>query len=388
MTANMLHGDSDTVGTTSSGGTESIVLAIKAHREYYGRKRGIVYPEVICGTTAHAAVDKACELLGIRKVCAEVDQIEFTLNPHQVEKRITSNTILIYASAPTFMQGVIDPIEELSKLALKYDIGLHVDACLGGFVLPFAQKLGYDIPKFDFQCQGVTSISAGTYLVYYYRDVVSVAVSLTLTSLILSDAHKFAYACKGISVILYRNEQLRHAQYFSYAKWSGGLYATPTIAGSRPGALVACAWAALVSIGESGYQQNVEAILKASQQVADGITKIPGVRLLGKQTPTMIVCFDTVDMNIYRVGSNMTKRGWDLNSLQNPPCLHLCVTVNTIPHVQVFINDLRDSVEEVREEGPAAKASGSAAIYGMAGNFPAGPVDVLLKCFTDQTLAP
>jgi len=209
--------------------------------------------------------------------------------------------------------------------------------------------------------------------------------SLTLFS---TDAHKYAYACKGISIVLYRNEHLRHAQYFSYAKWSGGLYATPTIAGSRPGALVACAWAALVSMGESGYQRNVEAILKASRKVADGISAIPGVRILGSQSPTMIVCFDTVDMEIYRVGSKMAKRGWDLNSLQNPPCLHLCVTMNTIPHVQDFINDLRDSVAEVREEGPAAKKSGSAAIYGMAGCLPSGPVDELLKCFTDQTLAP
>ena len=203
-----------------------------------------------------------------------------------------------------------------------------------------------------------------------------------------TDAHKFAYACKGISVVLYRNEQLRHCQYFSYAKWSGGLYATPTIAGSRPGALLVCAWAALVSLGESGYTKNVEAILKASKAVADGISKIPGIRLLGKQVPTMIVCFDSVGMDIYRVGSHMSNRGWELNSLQAPPCLHLCVTMNTIPHVQDFIDDLRESVEEVRKEGPAAKKSGSAAIYGMAGSFPAGPVDELLKCFTDQTLAP
>eukprot|EP00544_Gedaniella_sp_CCMP2646_P012986 CAMPEP_0202500582 /NCGR_PEP_ID=MMETSP1361-20130828/33610_1 /ASSEMBLY_ACC=CAM_ASM_000849 /TAXON_ID=210615 /ORGANISM="Staurosira complex sp., Strain CCMP2646" /LENGTH=601 /DNA_ID=CAMNT_0049133083 /DNA_START=44 /DNA_END=1849 /DNA_ORIENTATION=+ len=360
MTANILHGNDETVGATSSGGTESIVLAIKAHREYYGRKRGIAYPEVICGTTAHAAVDKACELLGIRKVSVEVDPVTFALDPRQIEKRITSNTILIYASAPTFMQGVIDPIEELSDVALKYDVGLHVDACLGGFVLPFAQKLGYDIPKFDFECPGVTSMSA--------------------------DAHKFAYACKGISIVLYRNEELRHAQYFSYAKWSGGLYATPTIAGSRPGALVACAWAALVSMGESGYKRNVTAILKASQAISDGISEIPGIRVLGTQVPTMIVCFDSINMDIYRVGSKMSKRGWELNSLQNPPCLHICVTMNTVPHVQDFVNDLKDSVAQVKLEGPAAKKSGSAAIYGMAGALPAGPVDELMKSFIDEML--
>jgi sphinganine-1-phosphate aldolase len=203
---------------------------------------------------------------------------------------------------------------------------------------------------------------------------------------ICQDAHKFGYACKGISVVLYRNEDLRHAQYFSYAKWSGGLYATPTIAGSRPGSLVACAWAALVSMGESGYMQNVEAILKASHVISDEISKISGIRVLGTQAPTMIVCFDSVAMDIYRVGSKMSSRGWDLNSLQNPPCLHICVTMNTIPYIQDFINDLGDSVAEVRKEGPAAKKSGPAAIYGMAGGLPAGPVDELMKSFIDELL--
>jgi hypothetical protein len=161
MTANLLHGSDKIVGTTSSGGTESIVLAIRAHVEYFGRKRGISHPELVCGPTAHAAVDKACELMGIRKVCVKCDPERFTLVPLDIEKHITCNTIMIYASAPTFMQGVIDPIEELSDIALKYGIGLHVDCCLGGFVLPFAKKLGHAIPKFDFECPGVTSMSAG-----------------------------------------------------------------------------------------------------------------------------------------------------------------------------------------------------------------------------------
>jgi sphinganine-1-phosphate aldolase len=143
-----------------------------------------------------------------------------------------------------------------------------------------------------------------------------------------------------------------------------------------------------MSIGESGYLERVQAILKASQAVADGISLIPGMHLLGSQAPTMIVCFGSRDMEIYCVGSKMKKKGWELNALQSPPSLHLCVTMNTIPYVDKFINDLRDSVDEVRKEGPGAKKSGSAAMYGMAGSFPAGPVNELLRIFIDQTLTP
>lgn len=179
MTANMLHGQK-AVGATTSGGTESVILAIRSHVIYYGKSRGIERPEVICGSTAHASADKACDMFNLRQVFVKSDPVTFTLDPREVEKRITPNTIMIYASAPSFPQGVIDPIEELSDLALRYDIGLHVDACLGGFVLPFAKKLGRAIKPFDFECPGVTSMSV--------------------------DTHKYGYACKGTSVVLYRDE--------------------------------------------------------------------------------------------------------------------------------------------------------------------------------------
>lgn len=181
MTANLMNGgDMGVVGSMTCGGTESIILAVRAHLQIYGKKRGIKYPEIISGNTAHAGLDKACEMFGIRLVqitCNESNN--FQLQPEEVERRMNMNVIMIYASAPGYPQGVIDPIDGLSNISLKYDVGLHVDCCLGGFILPFAKTMDYNVPKFDFSCQGVTSMSA--------------------------DTHKYGYTCKGSSVVLYRN---------------------------------------------------------------------------------------------------------------------------------------------------------------------------------------
>eukprot|EP00546_Thalassionema_frauenfeldii_P014635 CAMPEP_0178928910 /NCGR_PEP_ID=MMETSP0786-20121207/20219_1 /TAXON_ID=186022 /ORGANISM="Thalassionema frauenfeldii, Strain CCMP 1798" /LENGTH=541 /DNA_ID=CAMNT_0020604933 /DNA_START=378 /DNA_END=2003 /DNA_ORIENTATION=- len=363
-------------GTMTSGGTESIMLAIKAHRDFYGTRRSIQYPELICGSTAHAAVDKACELMGIRKVVVQCDPVTFTINPESVRKKITVNTILIYASAPNYPQGTIDPISDLSAIALKYDIGLHVDACLGGFVLAFAQQLPqYSslIPKFDFTNNpGVTSMSI--------------------------DTHKYGYASKGTSVVLYRDACLRQAQYFPYANWTGGLYSTPTFAGSRPGALVACAWAALVSIGRDGYADRARQILETSQQIVSSITRMKDLHVLGGfrdgdeakpqsslQIPTMVVCFASDTLDIYRIGDCMEKRGWSLNALQHPASVHICVTLNTVRCVDQFLEDLKASTAQAREEGANKCKEGTAAIYGTASRLPQAVKD-LLRIYTDMTM--
>ena len=213
MTASMVEGSCYTVcGSFTSGGTESIILATRAHKEYAASKKGIYKPEVIACVTAHAAIDKACELLGIHLVRVPTVPGEYTIDVAAVEKAISPDTVMIYTSAPQFPQGIIDPIAAVSKLGVKYGVGVHVDACLGGFVLPFARKLGYKIPDFDFSLPGVTSMSV--------------------------DTHKYGFAVKGSSVVLYRNKQLRRAQYFAYPRWTGGLYTTATIAGSRPGSTI------------------------------------------------------------------------------------------------------------------------------------------------------
>jgi glutamate/tyrosine decarboxylase-like PLP-dependent enzyme len=360
MTGNILHASIDgqePLGVMTSGGTESIFCAIKASLDFYGKRRGIKKPEIICGTSAHAAVDKACIILGIRQIRIDCSHGDFKLSSQKVRDHITSNTILIFASAPTYPQGVIDPIKELSDTALQYDIGLHVDACLGGFVLAFWDEA----PKFDFQIPGVTSMSV--------------------------DTHKFGYAAKGTSVVLYRHKKLRHAQYFCFSKWSGGIYATPTLAGSKAGALEVCAWAALMSIGLDGYKDRVKIITSAAKTIAEGVSKIPGVILMTDK-PSMVVCFassdDTVD--IYAVCSKMGKKGWTLNELQNPASIHVCVTLCVAKNACLFVEDLKQVVDELRQEGVANK--GSVGIYGMTGNIPQGPVNAILNEFLDLTLAP
>jgi sphinganine-1-phosphate aldolase len=184
-------------------------MAIKAYRDYYREKYNIHQPELICGTSAHAAVDKACSLMNIKLIKVSLDKTTYRMNIKEIENSITSNTICIYTSAPSYPHGAIDDISTISNISKKYNIGLHVDCCLGGFILPFARMLGYKVSSFDFSVPGVTSMSL--------------------------DLHKYGYSLKGSSVVLYRTKELRHAQYFCYPDWTGGLFTTTTMQGSRSG---------------------------------------------------------------------------------------------------------------------------------------------------------
>jgi glutamate/tyrosine decarboxylase-like PLP-dependent enzyme len=240
-------------------------------------------------------------------------------------------------------------------------VGFHADACLGGFLLPFAERLGYPVPAFDFRLPGVTSMSA--------------------------DTHKFGYAAKGSSVVLYRGRELRWHQYFTATDWEGGLYASPTFAGSRPGALAATAWAAMVSLGERGYLESARRILTTADALKRGIRAIPDLKLIGD--PLFVVAFESQSVDLYRVLDAMAKRGWSLNPLQRPVALHLCVTLrHAQPMVaERFLADLRESVEEVRH-GPEVKG-GMAPVYGMAATLPfRGVVGELLRGYLDLLYEP
>ncbi len=360
MTANMLSADrvktgAKICGVVSSGGTESILLAMKTYRDWARAKKGIRRPEIIVPATAHAAFDKAAQYFNLKIIHVPVDK-NYKADVRATAKAITRKTIVIVGSAPSFPHGAIDPIEELSELALRKGIGFHTDACLGGFVLPWAEKLGYPVPPFDFRLPGVTSISA--------------------------DTHKYGFAAKGTSVILYRGRALRRYQYFKTTDWPGGLYFSPTFAGSRPGALSAACWAGMVAMGESGYRDAVKRIMETAATIRTGIEAIPELDILGD--PLWVIAFKSKRLDIYRIMDYMTQQHWSLNGLHKPSCVHLCVTLrHTQPGVAAkFINDLQAAVAHV-QANPGIEG-GMAPMYGMAATIPVrGLVGDLLDEYID-----
>ena len=364
MTANMLGaglsgGEPGTpgeiCGVVSSGGTESILLAMKTYRDYARDKKGITKPQMIVPSTAHAAFDKAAQYFGIEIVHVPAGG-DFRADVAATERAITDDTIVVVGSAPPFPHGIIDPIEELSELARSRGIGFHTDACLGGFVLPWAEKLGYEVPPFDFRLPGVTSISA--------------------------DTHKYGYAAKGTSVVLYRGHELRHYQYFTITDWPGGFYCSPSFAGSRPGALVAECWAAMVTIGEEGYMENTRRILEAAARIKKGMAGIPELEVIGD--PLFVIAFRSAELDIYQVLDAMAERGWNLNGLYKPACVHLCTTLrHAQPGVaERFLDDLRECVSYVKQN-PTAQGR-MAPLYGMANTIPdRGVISETLKNYMD-----
>jgi len=281
---------------------------------------------------------------------------DFRADVAATEKAISDNTIVIVGSAPPFPHGLIDPVEELSELARARGIGFHTDACLGGFILPWAEKLGYDVPPFDFRLPGVTSMSA--------------------------DTHKFGYAAKGTSVVLYRGHELRHYQYFTMTDWPGGFYCSPSFAGSRPGALSAACWAAMVSIGEQGYLEAARRILETAAKIKKGIAEIPDLYVIGD--PLFVIAFGSKEIDIYKVMDAMTERGWSLNGLYKPACVHLCATLRHAEPgaAERFIEDLKASVAYV-EDNPSV-VGGMAPMYGMANTIPdRGVVADAMKRYMD-----
>jgi len=368
MTATLLGGDAaggpagQVVGTVTSGGTESILLAMKAYRDRARAKVRVRVgrPEVVAPATAHVAFDKAAQYFGIKLVRVPVGA-DYRADVAAMRRAVTRRTVALVGSAPTFPHGVVDPIEELAAVAADRGIGFHTDACLGGFVLPWARRLGYDVPAFDFSVPGVTSMSA--------------------------DTHKFGYAAKGNSVVLYRGAELRSHQYFTATDWPGGLYFSPTLAGSRPGGLSAACWAAMVATGDDGYLEATRRILATGAAIRDGIAAIPRLRVLGD--PLWVVAFGADTLDIYRVLERMAGRGWSLNGLHRPPAVHLCVTLrHTEPGVaDRFLADLRASVAEAGSQ--PAGPEGMAPVYGLAATLPfRGVVRDLLKRYIDLLYRP
>ncbi|KAG6422427.1 hypothetical protein SASPL_118999 [Salvia splendens] len=369
-------------GNMTSGGTESILMAVKSSRDYMKTKKGITNPEMsvklpllIIPVSAHSAYDKAARYFKIKLWRVPVDQ-DFKADVKAIKRHINRNTIM-----------------ELGELAYTYGICLHVDLCLGGFVLPFARKLGYvakcsdmirywfstpeyghdtmavyPLPPFDFCVRGVTSISV--------------------------DVHKYGLAPKGTSVVLYRDHDIRKMvfgkAYFkkeltcSVTEWTGGLYVSPTIAGSRPGALIAGAWAAMMSLGLEGYLENTRKIMEASKRLEEGVRQIPELFVVGRPDMTL-VAFGSNSIDIFEVNDIMSSKGWHLNALQRPNSIHICVTLQHVNVINDFIKDLADSVQTVKAN-PGPMKGGLAPIYGAAGKMPdRGMVQDLLVDFMDNS---
>ncbi|KAG8435055.1 hypothetical protein GDO86_013137 [Hymenochirus boettgeri] len=343
MTCTLFHGGPDSCGTVTSGGTESILMACKAYRDL-AFERGIKYPEIVAPVSAHAAFDKAAHYFGMKIVHVPVDENTMQVNVKAMRRAISKNTAMLVCSAPQFPHGAIDPIEDVAKLAVKYKLPLHVDACLGGFLIVFMEKAGFPLKPFDFRVKGVTSISA--------------------------DTHKYGYAPKGSSVILYSDKKYRHYQFFVAPDWQGGIYASPAIAGSRPGGIIAACWATMMHIGEDGYIEATKNIIKAARFIESELRKIKEIFIFGKPEVS-VIALGSNKFDIYRLSNSLTAKGWNLNSLQFPSSIHLCLTLlHTKPGVaQEFVTDVKHSVSVIMKD-PGAKTTGVGAIYGMAQAIP------------------
>jgi glutamate/tyrosine decarboxylase-like PLP-dependent enzyme len=317
MTADLLGGDEQTAGNMTTGGTESILMAVKTAREWSKvEKPTVTEPEMILPMTAHPAFEKAAHYFSVRPVHIPV-HADFRAHAAAARAAITPNTVLMVGSAPSYPQGVVDPIVEMAQAAQEQGILFHVDACVGGFMLPFVRKLGYPVPDFDFRVPGVTSMSV--------------------------DLHKYGYAAKGASVILYRTPALRRHQFFVYTDWSGGIYASPTMTGTRPGGAIAAAWAIMNYLGEEGYLEITRTVMDTVTQLKEGIEALPGVQVLGE--PAMsVLAIGSDQLNIYEIGDEMTLRGWHLDRQQSPPSLHLTVTHAHAQVVDQFLSDLSEAV--------------------------------------------
>ncbi len=344
MAAAMFHGGDEAVGTITSGGTESCLLPVLTYRDMARSKHKLKFkPEMIVPESIHVAWIKASKYFGVKLIYAPLKD-DYRVDIAAVKKLITRRTILLVGSAPSYPHGVIDPIEELSQLAQQHKIPLHVDACLGGFLLPFIEKNGGDIPLFDFRLPGVTSISA--------------------------DVHKYGFAAKGASTVTYRSMKYMKHQFFVDENWPGGVFGSPALLGTRPGGAFAAAWAAMHALGKDGYSKNAREIMEVTEKLKNGINAIDGMAVMG-QPDMSVFGYKANDekINIFAVGDQMEARGWHIDRIQRPEGLHMMVVPGHVKIVDSFLADLSESVEIVRSN-PDLAIEGSAAMYGMIAKLP------------------
>ena len=314
----LLHGDTDAAGFMTSGGTESILLAVKGARNR-GRELGITEPEVVLPTSAHAAFTKGCHDYGLRSVRVPVGA-DFKADVDAMAAAVNDRTVLLIASAPSYPQGVIDDVAAIAAVAADAGALCHVDACMGGVTLPFLERLGHPIPPFDFRVPGVTSMSV--------------------------DLHKYGYAPKGASVILHRTKELRKHQTFTTDDWLGGYYASSGILGTKSGAPIAGAWAVLQHLGEAGYLRLTGVARRALEELVAGLRATDGVRVVGEPEATL-VAFTCPEVDTFAVGRALFDRGWYADQQAPPPSLHCTVHAGHAGTVGAFVEAVAECIAEV-----------------------------------------
>ncbi len=348
MALDLMHGDTardrghDTAGMVTSGGSGSIMHAMLAYRDHAAAEGRTRTPNIVKPETSHPAFDKGCHLFGIEVRNVPVDPETTVVRPEVMADHVDEHTVALVGSACNYGYGTVDPIPALSDLAVERDVGLHVDGCLGGFILPFGEELGYEqIPAFDFRLPGVTTISA--------------------------DTHKYGYALKGTSTLLFRDRALRNSQYFFRTDWTGGKYCSPGMEGSRSGGLLAATWASMVSLGRQGYLDHARRIFATAFAMQDAVRSHPELRIIGD--PTFCFSFTSTaeaGFDIYHVNDFMKLRGWRFNGQQYPNAIHMAVTRPQTQDgvVERFAADLADAVPYAVAKHEAGEAPGSAAVYG------------------------
>lgn len=368
MVLRAFNGPELAVGCTTLGGTESLLLTGLAAREFGRRYRNITHPEVIAPITVHAGIEKACYYFGMKLHKVRLDPKTYQVDLNQVRRLINHNTVLLVGLTPNYPHGIMDDIEGLGRLAQKYHIPLHVDACLGLFIVSFLEKSKVHgdrkLPLCDFRVPGVTLISC--------------------------DTHKYGFAPKGSSIIMYRHREMRECQYYVLVDWTGGLYGSPTLAGSRPGALMVGCWATLVHVGEDGYTKYCYDIVLAAMKLKNAILDHPvlskHLELIGDPLGS-VVAFKTRNdkiFNIYDLSDDLTSKGWHFATLQNPAALHFAFTRLTVAIADDLIDGVVESVEKLVALGGSHKKGDTAAFYGVAGSvLTTGIANELIVGFLD-----
>jgi sphinganine-1-phosphate aldolase len=322
----LLHAPAEARGSMTSGGTESILLAVKAARDRARAERGVTDPEMVLPVSAHAAFHKAAHYFGVRMRMIPVDA-GWRADLDAAAAAVNEHTALVVGSAPQYPQGVVDPIPELAALAASVGASFHTDACMGGFVLPFLEALGEPVPPWDFRVEGVTTISA--------------------------DIHKLGYAPKGVSVLLHRDKTLRAYQTFVLTDWMGGFYASPGMQGTRPAPPMACAWAVMHHLGRDGYLDKTRHMLNARNRMVAGIRSVPELVVLGEPEAN-IVTFAAVPgtdgapaIDVFALGDALAAKGWYHDRQSPPDSLHASISAANAPVMDEWVTDLRVAVAEV-----------------------------------------